>query len=75
MSRTLREITPSDEAPNQYSPLAGPAEINPREGFRPNKPQQAAGMRIEPPPSLAAAIGTTPEAMAAAEPPLDPPGV
>jgi len=32
-------------------------------------------MRIEPPPSLAPAIGTTPAATAAAAPPLDPPGV
>ena len=30
-------------------------------------------MRIEPPPSLACAIGTIPAATAAAEPPLDPP--
>ena len=32
-------------------------------------------MRIEPPASLPCAIGTTPAATAAAEPPLDPPGV
>jgi len=32
-----------------------------------------AGMRIDPPPSLACAIGTIPAATAAAEPPLDPP--
>ena len=32
-------------------------------------------MRIEPPPSLAWAIGTIPEATAAAEPPDEPPGV
>ena len=31
-------------------------------------------MRIEPPPSLAVAIGTSPAATAAAAPPLDPPG-
>jgi hypothetical protein len=29
----------------------------PREGFRPKRPQSAAGMRIEPPPSVAWAIG------------------
>ena len=33
----------------------------------------AAGMRIEPPPSLAWATGTIPDATAAAEPPLEPP--
>jgi hypothetical protein len=32
-------------------------------------------MRIDPPPSLPWAIGTTPAATAAAEPPLDPPEV
>src|SRR5262244_1021887 len=31
-------------------------------------------MRIDPPPSLAPAIGAIPEATAAAEPPLEPPG-
>jgi hypothetical protein len=30
---------------------------------------------MEPPPSLPAAIGTTPDATAAAAPPLEPPGV
>ena len=30
-------------------------------------------MRIEPPPSLACATGTIPDATAAAEPPLEPP--
>lgn len=47
--------------------------IRPREGFRPNRPQLAAGMRIEPPPSLAWAMVTMPEAVAAAAPPDDPP--
>src|SRR4051794_2049966 len=75
VSRTLRDSTPSLEAPNQYSPKPGPDEIRPRDGFSPNRPQQAAGMRIEPPPSSPAAIGTTPEATAAAAPPLEPPGV
>src|SRR5207237_7325873 len=32
-------------------------------------------MRVEPPPSLAVQKGTSPAATAAAEPPLDPPGV
>ena len=32
-------------------------------------------MRVEPPPSLAVQNGTKPAATAAAEPPLDPPGV
>ena len=32
-------------------------------------------MRIEPPPSVAVAMGASPAATAAAEPPLEPPGV
>ena len=42
-------------------------------GFKPTKPHMAAGMRIEPPPSLALAAGTIPEATAAAAPPEEPP--
>ncbi len=41
----------------------------------PTRPVNAAGMRVEPPPSLAVATGTRPAATAAAEPPLEPPGV
>ena len=47
----------------------------PRLVFRPTRPLQAAGMRIEPPPSLAPAAGTMPAATAAPEPPDEPPGV
>ena len=43
-------------------------------GLIPTRPQQAAGIRIEPIPSLPSAIGTVPAATAAAEPPEDPPG-
>src|SRR6186997_2555321 len=38
-------------------------------------PQSAAGWRIEPPVSDPSASGTTPAATAAADPPLDPPGI
>ena len=41
----------------------------------PNRPQHAAGMRIDPPPSLAWAAGTMPAATAAAAPPDDPPAL
>jgi hypothetical protein len=41
----------------------------------PTKPVKLAGVRIEPPPSLAVPKGTMPAATAAAVPPLDPPGV
>ena len=46
-----------------------------RVGLSPNRPQHAAGTRIEPPASLPCAIGTMPAATAAAAPPLDPPAV
>src|SRR5699024_3841074 len=57
------------------SVIFGPQGTRPRPGFKPNRPQAAAGIRIEPPPSLAPAIGTTPAATNAAEPPEEPPGV
>ncbi len=43
--------------------------------LEPTRPQQAAGMRTEPRPSLPCAIGTSPAATAAAAPPDEPPGV
>ena len=65
--------------PLQVSPLnasgSGQVEIRPRCGLMPTSPVQAAGMRTEPAPSDPSAAGTSPAATAAAEPPLDPPGV
>ena len=52
-----------------------PLGTRPSEGFIPDSPQHDDGMRIEPPPSDPVAKGTIPEAMAAALPPDDPPGV
>src|SRR5947207_2774041 len=46
--------------------------VRPRLGLKPNKPQTEAGMRIEPPASLAWASGTMPAATAAAAPPEEP---
>ena len=43
--------------------------------LEPDQPAADAGMRMLPPPSEALAIGTIPAATAAADPPLDPPGV
>ncbi len=57
------------------SPPYGPGETRPRDGFSPTIPQQAAGIRTEPPPSEPWAIGTMPLATAAAAPPLEPPAV
>ena len=47
--------------------------LRPRVGLRPTRPQQAAGARIEPNPSLACAIGSIRAPTAAAAPPLEPP--
>ena len=55
------------------SPYRGASELRPLVGFNPTRPQHDAGMRIDPPPSLAWAAGTMPDATAAAEPPEDPP--
>src|SRR5258708_35086687 len=62
------------ENPPQPS-SAGANDTRPRDGLRPNSPEHAAGIRIDPPPSLACAAGTTPPATAADAPPDDPPGV
>jgi hypothetical protein len=49
--------------------------MRPKLGLWPTRPLKDAGMRVEPPPSLAVARGTSPPATAAALPPLEPPGV
>ena len=56
-----------------HSSCIGPIGTRPRLGFKPTRPHIAAGIRILPPPSLALADGTIPDATAAAAPPLDPP--
>ena len=74
LSATVRASAPKVASPSQPSP-SGCEETRPRVGFMPTSPQQAAGIRIEPPPSDAPAAGTRPAATAAAEPPDEPPGV
>src|SRR5579862_3422516 len=49
--------------------------MRPSDVLSPKAPVKLAGIRIEPPPSLAVTNGSTAPASAAAEPPLDPPGV
>ena len=44
-------------------------------GLEAEAPTKLAGMRIEPPPSLAVTSGSMHAAIAADEPPLEPPGV
>ncbi len=72
-SRTLRVTTWPAVEPAQPSAEVGPWEIRPRVGLRPTNPHSDAGMRIEPPPSVAWATGMIPAATAAAAPPDDPP--
>src|SRR3954449_4319011 len=72
-SATERGTTPSVVAPAQPSPMSGPWLTRARVGLRPTRPHSLAGTRIEPPPSLACAIGTRPAATAAADPPEEPP--
>ncbi len=52
----------------------GVAADNPAVGFSPTRPQKAAGIRIDPPPSVPVASGARPAASAAPLPPLEPPG-
>ena len=54
---------------------SGARLIRPRCGLSPKRPQLAAGIRIEPPPSEAEAAPIRPAATAAPEPPLEPPVV
>src|SRR6476620_1545251 len=74
VSRTERLTQPSTARPCQPSRF-GARETRPRLTLSPKRPLQAAGMRIEPAPSPAEAIGTRPAATAEPEPPLEPPGV
>ena len=75
MSATLRLTHPSIATAPTNSANSGASDTRPRLGFRPTRPQHEAGIRIEPPPSLAWATGTMPEATAAALPPEEPPVV
>jgi hypothetical protein len=60
----------SSEGASGTQPSRG---MRPNVGLTPATPQSAAGMRTDPPVSLATAAGTSPAATAAADPPLDPP--
>ena len=73
MSRTVRVTTPSATIRTGICRMYLSWAIRPRVGFSPTSPVQAAGIRIEPPPSLAWAMGTTPAATNAAEPADDAP--
>ena len=75
MSRTVRAIGPLVERSPQSGGWAPPDGTRPSDGFIPEIPHTADGMRIEPPPSDPVHSGTIPAAMAAADPPDEPPAV
>src|SRR3954471_16795880 len=64
--------TVSMEAASGYTPSSG---IRPQVVFRPVIPQQAAGIRTEPPVSVPRATSASPVATATAEPLDEPPGI
>jgi hypothetical protein len=67
VSRTERDTTPLAMRLKRH-PCSLFVQRQPApSGFRPTRPLHAAGMGIDPPPSLACAIGTTPAATNAAE--------
>src|ERR671921_119579 len=72
-SRTVLVIGPRCE--RSPTALGGYCGTKPNDCLKPKIPQNAAGMRIEPAPSLPCARGPRPAATGAAAPPLDPPGV
>src|SRR3954453_24171331 len=73
VSATVRVRTPS--TPRKFVPISGAIEMRSRWGLRPTSPQQAAGTRVDPPASLASAIGTMPLATALLDPTEGPPDV
>ena len=68
MSRTDRVTTPSETIRIGMSRIILSCASRPRVGLRPTSPLTDAGIRIEPPPSLAWASGTAPAATSAADP-------
>src|SRR5271165_1665595 len=71
MRRAMGPLVERSIQPGGWGPPAG---TRPRLGFMPDRPQQALGIRMDPPPSDPVASGTIPAASAAADPPDDPPG-
>ncbi len=73
-SRTVRVSGPSTERVGQPR-KPGRVGTSPAVGLCPTTPQNAAGMRMDPPPSVPSAIGVAPYATDAPAPPDEPPGV
>ncbi|CAB4570977.1 unannotated protein [freshwater metagenome] len=74
VSRTLRDTHPAFTV-RLPSWAWGARGMRPNVAFRPTKPVNPAGIRMDPPPSPAVANVTRPPATAAALPPEEPPGV
>src|SRR4030095_2246920 len=72
-SFTVRVIGPAWE--RLHAALAGYTGTRPKDGLCPTMPQNDAGFRIDPPPSVPRASGPRPEATAAPAPPEEPPRV
>ena len=73
LSRTLRVTAPLEMICTGSTRSAGSPGSRPRVGLSPTRPQAAAGMRMDPPPSLAWARGTAPPATTTALPPEEAP--
>ena len=77
-SSTVRAIGPTTPVSANGPPQGGKCPVagtRPGVGLRPQMPLKCAGTRIDPPPSLPTPPAERPAAIAAASPPLDPPGV
>src|SRR5262245_48324707 len=72
-SFTVRVIGPACE--RLQAALAGYTGTRPNDGLWPTMPQNDAGFRMDPPPSVPRASGPRPAATAAPAPPEEPPGV
>ncbi len=72
--RSSTEVASGPSVDRSIQSGIGRRPISPPDGLMPASPHSAAGIRIEPPPSVAVASGTIPAASAAPEPPLEPPG-
>ena len=72
VSRTVRLWQPWVDTKPVMSLRCGAMDNTPREGLSPMLPLKPAGMRIEPPPSVACDKGTAPAATMAAVPADEP---
>ena len=70
MRRAIGPFTVNNPDPAGFAPPLG---TRPCEVLMPDSPHSDDGRRIEPPPSLPVASGTMPEAIAAPDPPDEPP--